>query len=549
MTKRIFHSIIIVAACTLLSAAVIITGILYSYFDSVMINQLKSQLDFAAAGTSSEGISYLENVKDNSYRLTLVSSDGTVLFDSRADTSKMDNHIKREEIEAAQKEGVGQSERFSSTLLEKTFYCAKKLSDGTILRISTTQYSVATLALGILHPIVVICLFAVILSAIFAKRMSKKIVEPINSLDLENPLENNVYDEISPLLLHIEQQNRRIKYQIDEIKQNRKKFDAVIENMNEALIILDEDENVITANRAAMSVFNADKSLIGKNFLLTERSVDVDNALKEASKSGKSETDITKNGREYRINISRIGHRHVLGTVILAFDITDRVFAERNRREFTANVSHELKTPLQSIMGSAELIENNLVKQNDIPSFVKNIRFEAQRLVVLIDDMIRLSALDEKQELEFESVDLYEVSQKCVSELKALAAEKNVEVSLEGEAVCINGVYRLTYEIVRNLLENAIKYNKENGYAKISVKKDGNNVILNVSDNGIGIGKEHIMRIFERFYRVDKSRSKKIGGTGLGLSIVKHAADCLGAEINLESNIGEGTSVTVKFKA
>lgn len=547
MTKRIFRSTLAVAVCVFLAAAVIITGVLYNYFSASMQNQLKSQLELAYAATEREGVSYLENLQKSEYRLTLIGADGKVIYDTSADAGAMDNHADRAEIRDAVQKGEGESERFSSTLLEKTFYRAKKLSNGCILRISATQYSVLTLVLGILHPIVIIFVFAVILSALLSRRMSKKIVEPLNSLDLEKPLENDVYDEISPLLLHIEQQNRRIKYQIDELKQNRKKFDAVIENMNEALILLDEDANVICANNSAMNLFNTDKSCIGKNFLLTDRSIDIDSAVKQADENGKSETSISRNGREYRVNVSKIGRRNIIGTVILAFDVTDKVFAERNRKEFTANVSHELKTPLQSVMGSAELIENGLVKTGDIPRFAKNIRTEAHRLVALIDDIIRLSALDEKQQLEFENVDLLEIAKSTAEELKPMADAEDVKISLVGENTVIKGVHRLVCEIVRNLCENAVKYNKHGGEVKISVKNDGNLAHFTVADTGIGISDEDISRVFERFYRVDKSHSKQTGGTGLGLSIVKHAADCLGAKVSIKSTLGEGTEITVGF--
>lgn len=548
MTKKIFRSSLIVAATVSLAAIIIITGILYNYFNSSTILQLKSQLDFAANGVENGGIEYLNGISQNNYRLTLIKSDGSVIFDTDADAAKMDNHIDRTEIKSALNTGYGESERFSATMLEKTFYYAKKLKNGDILRICATQYSVLTLLLGIMQPIIVIFVLAIILSAILAKRMSKKIVEPLNNLDLENPLENDIYDEISPLLLHIEQQNRRIRRQFEEIKQNRKKFDAVIENMNEALIILDEDENIITANNAAMRLFKTNKECIGKSFLLTERSFDVDNALKEAENSGHSEVNVQRAGGEYQLNISRIGGKKKLGTVILAFDVTDKVFAERNRKEFTANVSHELKTPLQSIMGSAELIENGLVKSQDMPRFIKNIHSEANRLVTLIDDIIRLSALDEKSELKFESVDLYEIAKEVMHNLKNTAEAKNISLELDGKSTEINGVKQLVYEIVNNICENAVKYNKDNGQVKISVEKSDDGTYFTVSDTGIGIDEEHQTRVFERFYRVDKSHSKKIGGTGLGLSIVKHAADCLGAEVKLESVIGKGTAVTVKFK-
>ncbi len=548
MTKKIFRSIFTSSVCTLAAALIIIFGVLYGYFTETAEQQLRNQLSLAVQGVELCGTEYLDRISEDNIRLTLIDPDGTVLFDTNADPADMDNHSGREEIKAALEKGTGESSRFSATLLEKTIYRAEKLTDGRILRISATRHSVLLLALGIMQPSIVVIMLALILSAYFAGRMSKRIVEPLNALDLDRPLENNAYDEVAPLLSHIEQQNRKIREQIAELKRTRTEFEAITDGMDEALVLLGADGKVISINRAAETLFDTDSECIGKSFLTIERNHDICEAIENAQKCGHSELDMERSGRVFRLNISRIGGKTTpLGTVILAFDVTDRVFAERNRREFTANVSHELKTPLQSIMGNAELIESGIAKEADVPRFASAIRSEAKRLVTLIEDIIRLSQLDEKAEMQTEQLDLLEIASETVSELKYAAEKGHISMTVCGESSYVTANRRLVCEMLFNICDNAVKYNREGGNVTVSVSAEEHPKVV-VKDTGIGIPQEHIDRIFERFYRVDKSRSNETGGTGLGLSIVKHAAECLGAKVLVSSTPGEGTCITVEWE-
>ena len=548
MTSKIFRSIIITSFTTIFATLVIIIGILYGYFSDIQRQQLKLQLRLAAQGVNDEGVIYLENVSEEDCRFTLISDDGSVLYDTESNPSDMDNHLERSEVKEALKNGEGESSRFSSTLLEKNMYIAQRLDNGSVIRISVKQHSIVLLVLGILQPIVVILIFSVIISIFVAHKMSKRIITPINNLNLDKPLENDAYDEISPLLTRIEQQNREINHQIKKLKKSHDEFSAIIDNMNEGLVMLGKDGHIVAINTAAEKLFNTGKECIGKDFLTVERSVDIDKAIKDAAESGKSEINIKRAGRIYQLNISKIGDQsHKNGIIILSFDISEKVLAEKTRKEFTANVSHELKTPLQTIMGSAELMQSGLAKKEDTNAFLSNIRSESERLVTLIDDIIRLSQLDEQTEFKKEKVDIFETAKEVKNELEPFADKHKIKIELSGESIVTDGVARLVHEIIFNLAENAIKYNKENGKVKIDVKNENGKAAVTVKDNGIGIPQEDLPRIFERFYRVDKSRSKQIGGTGLGLSIVKHAAECLGASITVNSTPNEGTEFKVIF--
>lgn len=548
MTKKIFRSVFLASASVLLASLVLIIGVLYGYFDSMQKSRLKSELVLASAGTEEGGKDYLGSIGTTDCRLTLVDRDGTVLFDSMNDASEMQNHAEAPEIKAAFEYGDGESERFSSTMTEKRIYRAHRLSDGTVLRASVSRTTVPLLIAGMLQPLALIFIFALILSWVLARRVSAKAVAPLNSIDLDRPLENNVYDELSPLLTHIERQQKKINSQKAELENRRREFYAVIENMNEGLVLLSTKKTVLSINPAAEKFFGTDGSCVGRNFIEIERGRDIERALDLASESGHTELSLGKDGREYRLNISRIDSgEDAVGLALLIFDVTDRVFAERNRREFTANVSHELKTPLHSIMGSAELLENGMVADADVPRFVGRIRAEAARLVSLIDDIIRLSQLDEGGEMPKETADLYEIAEEEVSRLRDEAEKKNVTLNLTGEVAIVNGVSRLLHEIVFNLCDNAIKYNRDGGSVSVDVKASDDGAVLTVSDTGIGIAPEDRQRVFERFYRVDKSRSKEVGGTGLGLSIVKHAVMDMGGSIDLESTFGEGSTFTVTF--
>jgi len=546
MTKKIFRAIFTASFFTLLVSLVIIMAALYNYFTDVTDKQLSTQLHFAVQAVNNEGEEYLKGLSENDYRLTLIDSNGDIIYDNTADSSVMENHMDREEIKEALKYGKGKSCRFSSTLMEKTIYFSERLSDGNVLRISASQDSVILLLIGIMPPILIVFVVSIIFCSAVAKKMSERIVKPLNSLDLKNPLENDVYDEVAPLLTHIYQQNKKIDVQIDELKKSREEFETIIKNMNEGLALIGESGKIIAINRAAQKIFNSDSGCIGRDFLYMEKSADMIRAVKKAEKKGHSEFIRSKNGREYQININRT-ESDKYGLIILAFDITDKIFAERNRREFTANVSHELKTPLQSIMGSAELIESGLVKNEDIAGFAGKIHKEATRLVSLINDIINLSQLDEKIDMKFEDIDLFDIAAEVVESLSISAKEKNIVLSLSGESCIINAVPRLVYEIIYNLCENAVKYNKDNGSISVIAEPYNNNARLIVKDTGIGIPAEHRARVFERFYRVDKSHSGKTGGTGLGLSIVKHAVQYLGATIELKSEVEKGTEIEVIF--
>ena len=539
MTGKIFRAILAVAVAVLFASVIMITGVIYGYFGNIERERLADEALIAAAAFEKGGTEVLSEINPENYRITLIDTDGTVVFDTEKDPSGLENHSDREEIIEAEKNGTGESTRYSSTLTEKTLYCAKRLSDGRILRVSTSYATVALLMLGIPQPILVVIIIAVAISAFLANKLAKKIVKPINELDLEKPLENKTYEELKPLLIRLDDLHSEVSEQLKKLRQKTDEFTQTTENMKEGLILLDENYEILSINTADEKIFGES----GNN--LSERIL---SSVKKAEKDGQCEISKEINGRDYRFDISRIdSDGAVAGFVILAFDSTEQTFAERNRREFTANVSHELKTPLQGIIGSADLIQSGMVKPEDMPRFVGHIQKEASRLLALIEDIIRLSQLDEQNDMPTEKVDLFETAKEVRSTLENAAEEKNVTVDLNGEHAEINGVKRLIYEIVYNLCDNAIKYNTDGGKVDITVSSDGKNAEIRVKDTGIGIPPEHRDRIFERFYRVDKSHSKASGGTGLGLSIVKHAVQYHNGKITLESEVGKGTAITVEF--
>lgn len=550
MTKKIFHSIVIVAASVLLASLVIISSCFYEYFGRLQRQEMRDELYLAATAVEHGGDDYLKNISSGHFRLSLIAKDGNVLYDTAADAESLENHGGREEIKQALESGDGESIRYSSTLLQKTIYCAKRLDDGRVLRISVSRATVGAIAMGMISPIIAVGVGALILSGVLASRLAKRIVEPLNKLDLEHPLDNDSYEELSPLLSRINKQRAQIAEQLAELRHRTDEFEQVTGNMKEGLVLIDTNENVLSINSAARNIFSAAEDCIGKSFLTVDRSRDLNAAIHSAFEHGHSEIHSDKNGRTYQFDISRIdSDGSAFGAVILLFDITDRENAEKLRREFTANVSHELKTPLQGIIGSAELIESGMVKAADMPRFVGHIREEAQRLVSLVNDIIRLSQLDEGDSLPMERVDLLAVAEEAAADLSEAAKASNISLLAEGESVFVFGIKRLLYEVIYNLGENAVKYNVENGNVLISVTKEENSAVLTVKDSGIGIAPEHQSRIFERFYRVDKSHSKASGGTGLGLSIVKHAVQRHGGKIELESEPGKGTTIRVILPA
>ena len=544
MTSKIFRSTVFVAVVVLLCSLGIVMGVLYNHFTGVQVQQLKDELSLAVTGTEQYGNAFLENVEADRFRVTWIDTDGTVLFDTRVDESTMENHADREEIREAFATGSGSAVRNSSTLTEQTYYEAQRLMDGTVLRISANQASAWALMMDLLWPIILIAVLAIGLSALLARRMAKNIVEPMNKLDLEHPLSNNTYDELSPLLRRINQQHLQIDAQMRKLQHKTDEFVQITSHMQEGLVVLDKETRIRSINSAAMKIFHAEESCVGSSFFQVNRSNALRQALNDALDHGHGSTVQELDGRAYRFDMSSIqSDGNLLGAVILAVDVTESQNAEQMRREFSANVSHELKTPLQGIIGSAELLETGMVKPEDAPRFVGHIRKEASRLVNLIEDIIRLSQLDEGAELPAEQVDMLALAEDVKEVLAPSAAEKNVKIHVAGNGFTIKGVRRMLQEIIYNLCDNAIKYNIPGGNVTLRVENDR----LIVSDTGIGIPSEHKERIFERFYRVDKSHSKASGGTGLGLSIVKHAAAYHKAEIHLESTPGKGTTITIQF--
>lgn len=548
MTKKIFQSILLVAGCVLLASLLIIMGFLYDYFGGVEENQLRDELSLAAAAVEDGGTDYLSQLTADRCRLTWIAADGSVLYDTKTDAESLENHASRAEVSQALATGTGESTRYSSTLMEKTMYYAQRLDDGTVLRISISRATVGMIAVGMIQPLLIVLIVALILSGLLARRLSRRIVDPLNSLDLEHPLDNDAYEELSPLLKRIHHQHVEIQTQLRELREKTDEFTQITGSMREGLVLLDEHGSILSINAAAQALFGADAQCVGRDFLTIERNHEISAAIQAAAADGHSEVRAERAGRVYQFDISRTtSDGKFLGTVILAFDITEQEFAERNRREFTANVSHELKTPLQGIIGSAELIENGMVKPEDLPRFVGHIHAEAARLVTLIDDIIRLSQLDEGDAMPTEPVDLLAVSQEAAENLHDAAAARNVTVSVTGQPAVLPGVRRLIYEIVYNLCDNAIKYNRDGGRVDVTVAADAGGSSITVADTGIGIAPEHQGRVFERFYRVDKSHSKASGGTGLGLSIVKHAVQYHHGRIELESTPGTGTTIRVVF--
>ncbi len=434
--------------------------------------------------------------------------------------------------------------------MQKTMYYAKRLDDGSVIRISVSRATIATLALGMLRPVVIIVLAALVLAIVMANRLAQRIVAPLNALDLDHPLDNDAYEEIAPLLSRINRQHTQIDAQMRALDKKKDEFNAITRSMNEGLVLLDEKGSIISMNPAARQLFNAEENCAGHDFITVDRNPKLSEAIRAAYDGGHGETTIDRGGKVYQLDVSRIeSDGKTIGAVILSFDITEKQNADAMRREFTANVSHELKTPLQGIIGSAELIENGMVKAEDMPRFVGHIRQEAQRLVTLIGDIIRLSQLDEGCDMPMERVDLKAVAAEAANDLRTEAEEKRVSVSVQGDSVYLTGVRRLLYEIIYNLCDNAVKYNCDGGSVSITVGEKDGLATVTVADTGIGIPEEHQARVFERFYRVDKSHSKESGGTGLGLSIVKHAVMYHHGSIKLESVPNGGTKVTVSLPA
>ena len=546
MIKRIFGSIYAVVAAAVVVSLAIVMAVLYGYFNSIEYSQLSMQTELAANAVEHEGVDYFKGLNTNGYRITWIDDDGTVLYDSEADARVLDNHSDREEVVEAKESGYGKAKRYSASLSQTTLYRAKRLSDQTIIRLSVTQNSIITLIWGMLWPMAIILFAGLVISYIISSRISRGLVKPLESIDIEHPLEVEAYEEFAPFLERMEKQRRQIEDRESKLKKRTSELESVISNMSEALVILNRSNRILSMNSSAMELFDADIASVGESFFKVDHSL-VMQELIDASQNGKHvQKECEYNGRTYTISASPVKSG---GIVIIAWDISDKADTEKMRREFTANVSHELKTPLQTIMGSSELIKEGMVAGDETKTFASKIYDEAKRLVSLIDDIIRLSQLDEDSEREIkkEDVELDGVALE-VSKLLADKAKKlDVRLNTNIKPAKIYGAKSLVYEIIYNLTDNAIKYNKKGGSVLLEIGDENNSPYIKVSDTGIGIPKEDKSRIFERFYRVDKSRSKETGGTGLGLSIVKHAAMLMDAGIDVSSRLGEGTVITISF--
>ena len=549
MTNRIFKAVCAAALSVFVVTMLLIMGVLYNYFSSVQQKQLLAQTALAVQGVEQQGMAYFDGLDVENLRITWIAGNGDVLYDSVSDSDTMENHLQREEIRQALSDGVGQSARYSSTLMKQYLYCAQRLSDGTVLRLSVSHNTIFVLLLGMLQPILIVIAVALVLSFLLASRLSKRIVEPMNRLNLDEPLENEGYDELSPLLRRIYSQQQSLKNQQATLAQKQNELDAIVSHLEEGMLLLDRDCRVITANQAALRLMDVrNRNVAGLSLLSLNRNMELQEAVNQALAGVNVTKKTTIHGRTIQVHAAAVGKEQELsGVAVVLFDITQAEQAEQRRREFTANVSHELKTPLQSISGYSELIQCGLAKPEDVQPFAKRIYDETQRLIRLVEDIINLSRLDEGGGYEPRQMDLYDTAREVVRDLQTVATDKQVQLTLEGTAAEMTGIPELARGIVYNLCDNAIKYNRPGGSVSVTVSGENEGVLLTVKDTGIGIPEEEQDRIFERFYRVDKSRSKEVGGTGLGLSIVKHAALVMGAQIQLESRLGQGTTIQVSF--
>lgn len=549
MTKKIFKSIMFVCALVLAVGLAAVMGILYRNFDGQMRKELSKEAAYLTYGVEQQGVDYLKNIKDKSARITYIDQDGTVLFDNEADVSEMKNHSDRTEFQKAEKYGAGESSRYSDTLSEKTIYYALRLKDGTVLRVSGTQDSVLALVENLIFPLCGLLCLMLILSGIMASAISKRIVKPINELDLESPEENRIYEELSPLLSKIHRQNREIQNQLELAKQQQEEFALITENMQEGLIVIDKYTMILSANSSAWNLFHMDRVCQGESVYCLDREEEFRHAIEQVLSGEHTELVLKLNGSDIQLIANPvIRDKKTEGAVVLLVNVTEKLERESLRREFSANVSHELKTPLTSISGFAEIMQGGLVKNEDIPKFAGRIYKESQRLLQLVEDVIQISQLDEeKTSYVWEPVDVYQVCKNAFESLKEKAKRLNVHLYICGERMKMEAVRTLLEEAIYNVCDNAIKYNRNDGSVSVFLTQTAQEIQIVVKDTGVGIPKEDQDRVFERFYRVDKSHSKKIGGTGLGLSIVKHAVGALKGSVILRSEEGNGTEICMKF--
>lgn len=547
MTGKIFKSTFLTSVLVLIISLVLTMGILFGFFEGQLKKELRSEADYIEYAVTNDEEGFFKNFSSGEKRITLIGADGTVLEDTSANPAEMDNHADREEVKDALEKGSGTSVRYSKTLTEKTVYYACRMENGNVLRISTTQYTVMTVVLGLLQPLIYVLVLALILSFALSSRVSKSVIKPINEIDLDHPENSDAYEELTPLLHRILNQQKTIKKQLDEAKKHRDEFNLITENMSEGFLITDREGRLLSCNGAALKLLDAEEN--DATVLSLNRTGDFRKTVHAALSGERAENTMTHGENTYNLIANPVfeGDK-TIGAVIVIIDVTESRRRELIRREFTANVSHELKTPLTSISGFAELLSAGGVPEDTVTDFAKTIYTEAQRLISLVSDIIKISELDEKSVCyEKENVNITELSRDVARRLKMSADKKNVKIGVSGEDISVYGVRKILDEMIFNLCDNAVKYNKEGGTVEIRVKKENGKTVLSVRDTGIGIAPSQQSRVFERFYRVDKSRSKAEGGTGLGLSIVKHGAMYHGAEIKLTSTPGEGTEVTVIF--
>lgn len=550
MHKRIFRSSMLVTLLVLLSSIVLIMGVLYEYFESQLINELKREAAYISAAIENEGIEYLDSIENENERITLISPDGTVIEDTVADAESLENHSSRDEVKQAMLSGSGTSSRYSDTLTEKIVYYAIKMEDGNILRISTRHYTVVTILIGLAQPIAIVVFISLILSLWLCHRVSVKLVEPINTLDLEHPENNETYDELTPLLKKIAYQRKTIKEQLKNATHMQEEFRLITENMNEGFLVIDSEMRILSHNSAAMKFLDISEAE-SESILSVNRTRKFRKMLECVLSGERYESETESDERCCRFIANPVfAEGQTIGAVIVILDVTESVNREKLRREFTSNVSHELKTPLTSISGFAEILKSGDTPDEMVIDFSNSIYDEAQRLISLVSDIMKISELDEKAVVyDKENVDLYALSLEVAERLRAAADKKNIKINVIGDTAEVIGVRKILDEMIYNLCDNAVKYNKENGIVDIIVNSADSKVKLIVRDTGIGIPTAQQSRVFERFYRVDKARSKAIGGTGLGLAIVKHGAMYHNAEIKLESQENAGTSVIIIFEA
>ncbi|MBM6990967.1 MAG: PAS domain S-box protein [Mobilibacterium timonense] len=548
MRKRIFASIFGTSLLVIVVILTIVMGIVYAEITRVQTTELENDINLAAAGVEQRGADYFSDVSTGGNRYTLILSSGKVIYDSQVPVSQLGNHKDRQEVQEALKTGKGESVRYSTTRMEETHYVARKLDDGNVLRVAAKRITLFGLVVSSLQPIAIVLAIALLISMFLAYRLSNSIITPLQNIDLEQPAKNYAYEELAPVMDKMTQQYALINSQKRELESSQKEFNAIISNMEEGLILTGSDGRILSINPSAMRFFRTTRECLGRDITVIEQDSRIDLAILKAKENGHSILQMERGGREFQINISRVdSSKNRSGIIILVFDNTERIYAERNRREFTANVSHELKTPMHSIMGSAELIESGIAQGDDVRAFAGKIRKDANRLLGLIDDIIHLSRLDEGVPLKREPLELKAYIEEEAANFVSLAKEKDVKVNVTGDTVFLVTTRELLHEITYNLIENAIKYNVEGGSVTINTSRDNEKAVIEVADSGIGIPAEDQERVFERFYRVDKSRSKERGGTGLGLSIVKHATMDLGGEIELESAPGKGTTIRVRL--